>query len=66
MHTDDITKGAEKILAGFGNITGEISPVIASMLERISHENAVFNVKKRELEKELSNDARATRHRLHL
>jgi len=66
MHTDEITKGAEKILAGFDSLAEDISPVIANMLERISKNNAAFAVKKRELEKELNGGARTTRHRLHL
>jgi hypothetical protein len=66
MHTDEITKGAEKILAGFGSKAEEISPVIANMLERISKNNAAFDLKKREIEKELDSGARTTQHRLHL
>lgn len=66
MQTDEITKAAEKILAGFTNISAEMSPVINHMLEKISKQNVAFDLKKHEIEKEISRGAKTTRHRLHL
>ena len=66
MLSDELTKGAEKMLSGFDGMAKELTPYIERMLDQINSKNVAFDGKKNDINKEIDNGARTTRHRLHL
>jgi hypothetical protein len=66
MITDEFAKSAEKILSEFDNMAKELTPYIEKMLNQIDSKSAAFQAKKNNINKEINNGARTTRHRLHL